>query len=60
MYSLQYVVRIPGILQRLSICYLLVVFIHFITFYGEKAYRFLGFLMALSFGLIYLVFMLTF
>jgi hypothetical protein len=55
-----YLVRIPGILQRMSICYMLVVIIHVTTRYGDKNYRYIGALIATSIGLIYLTFMLSF
>ena len=53
-------VRVLGILQRISLCYLLVVLIHFLTRYGEVNYRFIGVLIAVSLGLIYLTFLITF
>ncbi len=53
-------VRVLGILQRISICYGLLACIHFITDYGNKAYRYIGTVIAISAALIYLVFMLSF
>lgn len=49
-----------GILQRISLCYGLLALIHWITRYGDKAYRFIGVIIALAMGLVYLVFMITF
>lgn len=53
-------VRIMGILQRISLCYGTLAIIHFITRYGDKAYRFIGTLIVVSLGLVYLVLMVTF
>ena len=47
-------------MQRLSICYLIVALIHFATRYADIKYRFIGFLVALSIGMIYVIFMSTF
>ena len=55
-----FLVRYFGILQRISVCYLIVSLIHFLTRYGEQKYRFIGFLIALSIGMVYVVFMSTF
>lgn len=55
-----YLVRVMGILQRLSLCYGALCFVHVITNYGEKSYRFVGVLFCSACAMIYLTFMLTF
>ena len=55
-----FIVRVMGILQRISLCYGVLSLIHVITNYGEKAYRFVGLLITSAFIMIYLTFMLTF
>lgn len=52
--------RILGILQRLSICYGLLSLVHFVTRYGDRKYRFIGVIIAVSLGLIYITFMVPF
>jgi len=54
------IVRILGILQRLSVCYAIVLIIHVSTKYGEQKMRVLGYVSVLSMALLYLAYMLTF
>jgi len=53
-------VRVLGILQRLSICYAAMLLVHFTTNYGESHKRIFGFLAILSGFLIYISYMVTF
>jgi hypothetical protein len=55
-----FVVRILGILQRLSICYAVVLSIHVLTKYGNAKRRVLGYVSVIAMILIYLAYMLNF
>jgi hypothetical protein len=55
-----FIVRILGILQRLSVCYAIVLAIHFFTKYGNPKRRILGFVSLIAIMLTYLSFMLNF
>lgn len=60
MYICEDVVRVMGILQRISLCYCAVSIIHAVTNYGDRAYRYIGALVVLGCALIYVTFMITF
>lgn len=49
-----------GILQRLSLCYGALCLLHVITNYGDRSYRFVGLLLTVICGMIYITFMMTF
>ena len=49
-----------GILQRLSLVYGALVFIHVVTDYGNKSYRFIGGLITAGCLLVYTAYMVTF
>jgi predicted acyltransferase len=55
-----FVVRILGILQRLSVCYAVVLAIHVLTRYGNPKRRVLGYVSVVAMILIYLAYMLNF
>ncbi len=56
----QFLVRILGILQRISICYAVILLLHVVTGYGEVQKRVFGFIGILSGFLIYIAYMVTF
>ena len=53
-------VRIMGVLQRLSICYLLLVLIHIATNYGDRKLQKFGLMVVLFLNVAYLTLMLSF
>lgn len=55
-----FIVRILGILQRLSVCYAVVLAIHVFTRYGNPKRRVLGYVSVVAMILIYLTYMLNF
>jgi len=55
-----FLVRIIGILQRLSICYAVVLIIHVTTKYGDHKKRVIGYVTIMAMILLYLAYMLTF
>jgi predicted acyltransferase len=59
-FLLLYIVRILGILQRISICYGGILLTHFMTSYGEAQKRIYGFVSILACMMLYLSYMLSF
>lgn len=54
------IVRVMGILQRISLCYGALSIIHALTGYGDKTYRYIGAIIAVGCAMVYITFMLTF